>query len=131
MPVLGVGVGLEAVAADVEPDGGVEGDLLVEEEVAELGVEDFGVFGGGEEAVAMPQSRMDSATRETRARTPSSRAVSPAPGVPLKPWRYLLATMLVAVTDQSAGTSTFFCSKMSLPFQSWMTASRRSQVISS
>ncbi len=52
VPVLGVGVGLEAVAADVEPDGGVEGDLLVEEEVAELGVEGVGVAGGGEEAVA-------------------------------------------------------------------------------
>ncbi len=50
MPVLGVGVGLEAVAADVEPDGRVEGHLLVEEEVRELGVEGFGVLGGGEVA---------------------------------------------------------------------------------
>ena len=32
VPVLGVGVGLEAVAADVEPDGRVEGGLLVERE---------------------------------------------------------------------------------------------------
>ncbi len=71
----------------------------------------------------MPQSRMDSATRVMRARTPDSRS-----GVPTRPWRYLLATMLVAVMDQSAGDSTFFCSKMSLPFQSWMTASRSSQV---
>jgi hypothetical protein len=30
----------------------------------------------------------------------------------MRPWRYLEATMLVAVMDQSAGTSTFFCSKM-------------------
>ena len=52
VPVLGVGVGLEAVAADVEPDGRVEGDLLVDEEVGELGEEDFGIFGGGEVAVA-------------------------------------------------------------------------------
>ena len=52
VPVLGVGVGLEAVAADVEPDGRVEGDLLVEEQVGELGEEDVGVFGGGEVAVA-------------------------------------------------------------------------------
>ena len=52
VPVLRVGVGFEAVAADVEPDGGVEGDLLVEQEVDELGVEGFGVFGGGEVAVA-------------------------------------------------------------------------------
>ena len=50
MPVLGVGVGLEAVAADVEPDGGVEGDLLVEQQVGELGVEGGGVFRGGEVA---------------------------------------------------------------------------------
>src|SRR5579875_59033 len=69
---------------------------------------------------------MDSATRVTRARTPLSRA-----GVPTPPWRYLLATMLVAVMDQVEGTSTSFCSKMSLPFQSWMTASRFSQVSSS
>ncbi len=52
MPVLRVGVGLEAVAADVEPDGRVEGDLLVDEEVGELGEEDVGVFVGGEVAVA-------------------------------------------------------------------------------
>src|SRR5579875_3341192 len=69
---------------------------------------------------------MDSATRVTRARTPLSRS-----GVPTRPWRYLLATMLVAVMDQELGTSTSFCSKMSLPFQSWMTASRFSQVSSS
>ena len=74
----------------------------------------------------MPQSRMVSATRVMRARTPVSRS-----GVPTWPWRYLLATMLVAVMDQSAGTSTSFCSKMILPFQSWMTASRSSHVISS
>src|SRR5579875_3477446 len=69
---------------------------------------------------------MDSATRVTRARTPLSRA-----GVPTPPWRYLEATMVVAVMDQELGTSTSFCSKMSLPFQSWMTASRFSQVSSS
>ncbi len=50
VPVLGVGVGLEAVAADVEPDGRVEGGLLVDEQVDELGVEDVGVFGRGEVA---------------------------------------------------------------------------------
>src|SRR6185312_3191093 len=50
VPVLGVGVGFEAVAADVEPDGRVEGDLLVEQQVDELGEEDVGVFGGGEVA---------------------------------------------------------------------------------
>ena len=52
MPVLGVGVGFEAIAAYVEPDGGVEGDLLVEEEVHEFGVEGSGVFGRGEVAIA-------------------------------------------------------------------------------
>ena len=57
VPVLGVGVGLEAVAADVEPDGRVEGDLLVEEQVDELGVEGVGVVGGGEVAVARCPSR--------------------------------------------------------------------------
>src|ERR1700761_2375997 len=74
----------------------------------------------------MPQSRMDSATRETRARTPDSRS-----GVPTWPCRYLLATMLVAVMDQEEGVSTSFCSKMILPLKSWMTASRFSQVSSS
>ena len=52
VPVLGVGVGLEAIAADVEPDGRVEGGLLVDEQVGELGEEDVGVFLGGEVAVA-------------------------------------------------------------------------------
>ena len=44
VPVLGVGVGLETVAADVEPDGRVERDLLVQEKVGELGVEGLGVL---------------------------------------------------------------------------------------
>src|ERR1700761_8091425 len=74
----------------------------------------------------MPQSRMDSATRVTRARTPDSRS-----GVPTWPWRYLDATMLVAVMDQEEGVSTSFCSKMILPLKSWMMASRFSQVSSS
>src|ERR1700749_1687929 len=39
--------------------------------------------------------------------------------------------MLVAVSDQSVGTSTLRCSKISLPFQSWMMASRSSHVTSS
>src|ERR1700753_160480 len=69
---------------------------------------------------------MDSATRETRARAPDSRS-----GGPTWPWRYLEATMLVAVMDQEVGVSTSFCSKMILPLKSWMTASRFSQVSSS
>ena len=61
----------------------------------------------------MPQSRMVSATRVTSWRTPVSRS-----GVPILPCRYLLATMLVAVIDQSLGTSTSFCSKMTPPWES-------------
>src|SRR5690348_3065166 len=62
---------------------------------------------------------MVSATRPTSWRTPVSRS-----GVPICPWRYLLATMLVAVIDQSLGTSTSFCSKMMLPFESAMVGFR-------
>ena len=39
--------------------------------------------------------------------------------------------MLVAVIDQSAGTSTFFCSKMVLPLASEMDAVRDSHCSSS
>ena len=53
MPVLRVGVGFEAVAAYVEPDGRVEGGLLVDEEVGEFGEEDIGIFVGCEVAVAL------------------------------------------------------------------------------
>src|SRR5580700_2307985 len=48
---------------------------------------------------ARPQSRMVSATRPTSCRTPVSRS-----GVPILPCRYLDATILVAVMDQSLGT---------------------------
>ena len=50
VPVLGVGVGFETVAANVEPDGRVERDLLVQKKVGELGVEGLGVLRGGEVA---------------------------------------------------------------------------------
>src|SRR5712691_6377860 len=69
---------------------------------------------------------MVSATRVTRARTPLSRS-----GVPSVPCRYLLATILVAVTDQSFGTSTSFCSKIGLPLASVIRAVRFSHSISS
>src|SRR5215831_17922197 len=36
-------------------------------------------------------------------------------GVPRLPWKYLEATMFVAVMDQFFGTSTFFCSKITSP----------------
>src|SRR5580704_18583064 len=75
---------------------------------------------------ARPQSRTVSATRPISWRTPVSRS-----GVPSDPWRYLLATMLVAVIDQSIGTSTSFCSKMVLPLASLIRAVRRSHCTSS
>ena len=83
VPVLRVGVGLDAVAADVEPYRRIECRLLLQEQVRELVVEDGRVFGRAEVAAAMPQSRMVSATRVTSARTPVSRS-----GVPIWPCRY-------------------------------------------
>ena len=50
---------------------------------------------------------MVSTTRRTSCATLVSRS-----GEPSLPWKYLLATMLVAVCDQSAGATTSRCSKM-------------------
>src|SRR6202140_3483536 len=61
----------------------------------------------------MPQSRMVSATRATSWRTPVSRS-----GRPILPCKYFEATMLVAGMDQTLGTSTSFCSKITLPWAS-------------
>src|SRR3954447_14781194 len=69
---------------------------------------------------------MVSATRETSWRTPVSRS-----GVPILPCRYLLATMFVAVIDQSLGISTSFCSKMMLPWLSVIASVRSSHSTSS
>src|SRR5581483_4194130 len=69
---------------------------------------------------------MVSATRETSWRTPVSRS-----GVPIVPCRYFEATMLVAVIDQSLGTSTSFCSKIELPCASVIDAVRFSHSIES
>ena len=74
----------------------------------------------------MPQSRTVSATRATSCRTPVSRS-----GVPICPCRYFEATILVAVIDQSTGTSTSFCSKIVLPLVSVIDAVRRSHCTSS
>src|ERR1700690_1342307 len=74
----------------------------------------------------LPQSRMVSATRATSWRTPVSGCA-----VPTSPCKYLDATMLVAVTDQSLGTSTSFCSKMIPPFESVIWARRYSHSTSS
>ncbi len=122
VPVLGVGVGLEAVAADVEPDGGVEGDLLVEEQVDELGVEGLGVVGGGEVAVAHAPvadgfgDAGDEGADAGLALGGADEAVEVLGGDDVGRGH-----------GPVGGDSTFFCSKMSLPFQSWMTASRSSQ----
>ena len=74
----------------------------------------------------MPQSRIVSATRPTSWRTPVSRS-----GVPVCPCRYFDATILVAVIDQSTGTSTSFCSKIVLPLVSVIEAVRFSHCTSS
>src|SRR2546422_10561289 len=50
------------------------------------------------------------ATRPTSWRTLVSRS-----GDPFLPWKYLEATIFVAVIDQLLGTSTFFCSKITSP----------------
>src|ERR1700710_2474328 len=53
-------------------------------------------------------------------------------GVPTAPRKYLLVTMLEALTDQEFGNSTPRCSKLTVPSrQLVMTTSRRSQVTSS
>ncbi len=48
VPVAAIGVGLNAIAADVEPHGRVEGHLLLDEQVHEFVVENGGVFVGAE-----------------------------------------------------------------------------------
>src|SRR5579859_583972 len=52
-------------------------------------------------------------------------------GDPIFPWKYLLTTMFVAVCDQSAGTSTSFCSKMTAPLSLPIAAVRDSHFVSS
>ncbi len=51
VPVAAVGVGLDAVAAYVEPDGAVEGGVLADEDVNEFVVESCAVVGGLEVAL--------------------------------------------------------------------------------
>ena len=48
MPVLRVGIGLQPVAADVEPDRRVEGYFLGQQQMDQLVVEDRRIFEGGE-----------------------------------------------------------------------------------
>ena len=52
VPVAAVGVGLDAIAAYVEPDGRVEGGVLANEDVSEFVVESGAVFGSAEVALA-------------------------------------------------------------------------------
>jgi hypothetical protein len=65
-------------------------------------------------------------TRPTSCRTERSRS-----GDPSGPRKYLEATTLVASADQLLGTSTSFCSKITLPDSPAMDAVRISQAISS
>ena len=59
--------------------------------------------------------------------SPVSRA-----GVPTAPRKYLVVTIVEALTDQKSGNSTPRCSKIVAPvFQFCWTTSRRSQVTSS
>src|SRR5260221_3984125 len=66
-----------------------------------------------------PQRTTVSTTRPINWRTEVSR--SEVPGLP---WKYLLATILVAVCDQPLGTSTFSCLKIVAPFSLPMRAVR-------
>ena len=54
VPVAAVGVGLDAVASHVEPDGRVEGGVLADEDVDELVMEGGAVFGSAEVALGHP-----------------------------------------------------------------------------
>ena len=53
VPVLGVGAGLDAVAADIEPDRRIEGCVLAQQDMRELIVEDGGIFIAAEIAVGL------------------------------------------------------------------------------
>src|ERR1700742_5019692 len=66
---------------------------------------------------------MVSTTRCTSCATLDSRS-----GEPRRPWKYLLATMFVAVCDHSPGTSTSRCSKMTEPLSFPIVAVLCSQV---
>jgi hypothetical protein len=46
--------------------------------------------------------------------------------MPMRPWKYFCATILVDVCDQERGTSTFFCSKIVSPFSEVIAAVRSS-----
>ena len=52
VPILGVAVGLELVAAYVEPDGRVEGGILADEDVDQFVVESCAVLGSLEVALS-------------------------------------------------------------------------------
>ena len=113
VPVLAVGVGLDAVASYVEPDGRVERGVLADEDVDQFIVESGAVFGSAE--VALGHAPVADGFGDAGDELADSGFTL---GSAEFPCRYLLATMLVAVMDQSLGTSTSFCSKITLPWAS-------------
>ena len=74
VPVLGVGVGLDAVASDVEPDRRVEGGVLAQQDVREFVVESGAVFRRLEISSATNPSRGWSRRRVSPGRARHSRA---------------------------------------------------------
>ena len=112
--------------ADVEPDRAVEGGLLVQEDVGELGLEGVGVLVGGEvAAVAAPAGDRARRRGEIICLTELSRSSEPS-----RPRKYFWATMLVAFCDQDFGNSTPRCSNAGFS-GSPITASRSSHSTSS
>ena len=111
--------------ADVEPDGAVEGGLLVEQDVGELHLEGVGVLVGGEVAALAAPAGDRAGDAADHLLTEDSRS-----SVPSRPRKYFWATMLVAFCDQVVGNSTPRCSKAGFS-GSPMTASRNSHSISS
>ena len=79
--------------AHVEPDRRIEAGLLVQHQVRQFVTEVLGIVERGEIAVvdAPLRDRVHDAVNELRRRCDSRS------GDPIRPWKYLLATMLVAV----------------------------------
>ena len=93
--------------ADVEPDRGVEGGVLVDQDRLQLRLEGVGLLVGRRSSrLSRPQPPIVSTTRPTICLTLRSRS-----GELSRPRKYFCATMFVAVCDQKRGNSTFRCSK--------------------
>ena len=104
-----LGLGL---AADVEPDRRIESHFLLDEQVGKFVAESVARGVVGEIAALLRPNGRWCPRRGRSTGAPSLRARA----VPGFPWKYLLATMLVAVCDQPLGTSTFSCLKIVVPF---------------